>query len=75
MSTPSNTDTIQATEAIQDLARGILTTIPPNGKYTPLENITSDKYLGVTLDHHLSFNEHIDTITRTASTLLNLCSR
>ena len=40
-----------------------------------LEVITSDKYLGVTFDHHLTFNEHVDTITRKATTVLNLCRR
>jgi hypothetical protein len=35
---------------LEEQARHILTTNPPNGHYTPLEIIASDKYLGVTLD-------------------------
>ena len=41
----------------------------------PLEEITSDRYLGVILDNKLSFNEHIKEITKKATNLLNLCRR
>ena len=76
MSNPSaTTGTVKAAENIHKIACDTLVTQPPNGSYTPLEVITSDKYLGVTLDHHLTFNEHVDTITRKASTVLNLCRR
>ena len=40
-----------------------------------LEEITSDRYLGVILDNKLSFNEHIEHATKKATNLLNLCRR
>ena len=76
MSDPQSTSgSIAASDRIHNQATNILTTQAPNGKYTALETITSDKYLGVTLDHHLSFNEHIDNITKKATSVLNLCRR
>ena len=39
-----------------------------------LEEVTSDRYLGVILDK-LSFNEHIEHATKKATNLLNLCRR
>lgn len=75
MSTPSATESAYVPDTIQERAKKILTTSPPNGKYTALETIASDKYLGVILDHHLSFNDHVDYITKKATSLLNLCRR
>ena len=43
--------------------------------FTHLEDIQSDKYLGVVLDNRLSFNNHTDEITKKATNLLNLCRR
>ena len=40
-----------------------------------LEEVTSDRYLGVILDNKLNFNKHIDEITNKATKLLNLCRR
>jgi hypothetical protein len=75
MSTPSSTESAPVPDQVREAAKNILTTSPPNGKFTALGSITSDKYLGVTLDHHLSFNDHIDNIAKKATTLLNLCRR
>ena len=43
--------------------------------FTALEEITSDKYLGVIIDNKLSFNDHVNHITNKATKLLNLCRR
>ena len=76
MSDPSSTsDTTTAPDIIHQQACNILITTRPNGKYTALETIDSDKYLGVTLDHRLTFNEHIDSITKKATSVLNICRR
>ena len=51
---------------------------PTNGSlqpYTHLEDIQSDKYLGVVLDNRISFNKHTDEISKKATNLLNLCRR
>ncbi len=37
-------------------------TDPPTAAYTHLEDIQSDKYIGVVLDNRLSFNKHTDEI-------------
>ena len=39
-------------------------TDPPTAAYTHLEDIQSDKYLGVVLDNRLSFNKHTDEISK-----------
>ena len=52
-----------------------LITDPPTAAYTHLEDIQSDKYLGVVLDNRLSFNKHTDEISKKATNLLNLCRR
>jgi hypothetical protein len=56
-------------------AKEILKVNPPTQSFTPLQDITSDRYLGVILDNKLSFNEHVDAITKKATNLLNLCRR
>ena len=40
-----------------------------------LEEITSDKYLGIILDSKLNFNTYVDEIIEKATNLLNLCRR
>ena len=45
-------------------AAEILITDPPTTAFTHLEDIQSDKYLGVVLDNRLSFNNHTDEITK-----------
>lgn len=40
-----------------------------------MEEVTSDRYLGVILDNKLNFNKHIEEITNKATRLLNLCRR
>ena len=76
MSTPSTPSqgTI-VTDHVHNLAKEVLHVKPPNKNYSPLEEITSDRYLGVILDNKLNFNEHVDTITKKATNLLNLCRR
>ena len=76
MSTPNSslTGKIVTTE-VHNAAKEFLHTNPPNGKFSPLEEIESDRYLGVMLDNKLSFNSHVDTITKKATNLLNLCRR
>jgi len=46
----------------------------PSG-YSSLEEIDSDRYLGVYLDKNLNFNHHTDEISKKATKLLNLCRR
>ena len=76
MSTPSSpTPDLEVTPDLQNSAKEVLLIHPPDGNYTPLEEITSDKYLGVILDNKLSFNQHVDAITKKATNLLNLCRR
>ena len=41
----------------------------------PLEEVKEDRYLGVTLNSKLNFNQHIDGITNRAMKILNLCRR
>ena len=43
-----------------------------NSEFCDLEEITSAHYIGVTLDSKLSFNAHVDEITKKATKLLNL---
>ena len=76
MSTPSTPSpgTIVSTQVLQT-AKEVLHVKPPNRNFSPLDEITSDRYLGVILDNKLSFNPHVDTITRKATNLLNLCRR
>ena len=45
-------------------AAEILITDPPTTAFTHLEDIQSDKYLGVVLDNRLSLNNHTDEITK-----------
>jgi hypothetical protein len=63
MSTPSSpTPDLQVAPDLQNSAKEVLLIHPPDGNYTPLEEITSDKYLGVILDNKLTFNQHVDAI-------------
>ena len=41
-------------------------------EFCDLEEVTSDRYLGVILDNKLNFNKHIEEITNKATKLLNL---
>ena len=75
MSTPSSqTDYTPSSQVIHS-AKESIHTITPNENFTPLEEISQDKYLGVILDNKLSFNHHIDNIVCKATRLLNLCRR
>ena len=76
MSSPRSHSTITVPPEIQRAAAGILITDPPTAAYTHLEDIQSDKYIGVVLDNRLSFNKHTDEISKKKATnLLNLCIR
>ena len=77
MSTPNAAGaTVCADDAVFEAAQETLLVDPPcASKFSPLEEIESDRYLGVILDNKLSFNSHIDTICRKATNLLNLCRR
>ena len=75
MSSHHSHSTITVPPEIQRAATEILITDPPTTAFTHLEDIQSDKYLGVVLDNRLSFNNHTDDITKKATNLLNLCNR
>ena len=75
MSSPRSHSTITVPPEIQRAAADILITDPPTAAYTHLEDIQSDKYLGVALDNRLSFNKHTHEIAKKATNLLNLCRR
>ena len=75
MSTPKSPTNIKVLPVVDAAARATLSVQPPNGSYSPLEEIQSDRYLGVILDNKLTFNSHVDTITQKATNLLNLCRR
>ena len=76
MSTPSSKPLpINIPPEVTQAATDILRICPPTSSFTPLEEISSDRYLGVILDKDLSFNPHVDEITKKASKLLNLCRR
>ena len=60
MSSPRSHSTITVPPEIQRAAAGILITDPPTAAYTHIEDIQSDKYLGVVIDNRLSFNKHTD---------------
>lgn len=76
MSTPTlPPSTIEIEQRTIEDAKEVLKVRPPTLSFTPLEEITSDRYLGVILDNKLSFNEHVDTIVKKATNLLNLCRR
>ena len=62
MSSPRSHSTILP--EIQRAAADILITDPPTTAFTHLEDIQSDKYLGVVLDNRLSFNKHTDEIAK-----------
>ena len=70
-SPPSNIEIDKRT--ITD-AKNVMKVQPLTQSFTPLDEVTSDRYLGVILDNKLSFNEHVETITNKA-TLLKLCRR
>ena len=77
MSTPhATTTTIDAEAIVYEAATEILQVNPPSiSKFSPLDEIESDRYLGVILDNKISFNSHIDAICKKATNLLNLCRR
>ena len=75
MHTPSSPLTVQASEQTQSAAETILNAGPHSLNFTALEEIKSDKYLGIIIDNKLSFNQHTDEIVKKTSTLLNLCRR
>ena len=58
-----------------DAAAEILLTSPPTGIYQPLKLINSEKYLGITIDSKLNFNNHIENVCSSATKILNLCRR
>ena len=72
MSTPSSlpSETEVDEQTVKD-AKEILQVRPPNQSFTSLV----DWYLGVILDNKLSFNEHVDTVTKKATNLLKLCRK
>ena len=72
MSSPRSHSTITVPPEIQRAAADILITYPPTTAFTHLEDIQSDKYLGVVLDNRLSFNKHTDEIAKKTN-YLNLC--
>ena len=73
MSTPSfPTPDLEVTPDLQNSANKVFLIHLPGGNYTTLEEITSDKYLGVILDNKISFNQHVDAICKKATNLLNL---
>ena len=76
MSTPlSESSGREFSDNVFTVAKQILTVNPPNRNCSALDEITSDKYLGVILDNKLTFNEHVDAICSKATNLLNLCRR
>ena len=64
MSSPRSHSTIRVPPEIQRAAANSLITDPPTAAFTHLEDIQSDKYIGVVLDNRLSFNKHIDEIAK-----------
>ena len=75
MSTPNAPPSGQVLPEVSLAARETLFFNPPNGSFSPLAEIDSEKYLGVILDNKLTFNSHVDSITKKATNLLNLCRR
>ncbi len=73
MSTPIPQENVNVSPQVLQVARDTLSI--NSNSFTPLEEIESDRYLGVILDNKLSFNSHIDEITKKATNLLNLCRR
>ena len=61
--------------SIQKLATETLLQQNDPRNLSPLEEIESDKYLGIHLDTDLSFNTHIEQVCNKSSKLLNLCRR
>ena len=77
MSSPRSHSTITVPPEIQRAAAGILITDPPTAAYTHLEDIQSDKYLGVlflTIGFH-SINTQMKYLKQKATNLLHLCRR
>ena len=67
-STPTSPDLLALAQS--NISRSIAAS-----EFCDLEEVTSDRYLGVILDNKLNFNKHIDEITNKATKLLNLCRR
>ena len=64
--------TITVPPEIQRAAADILISVPPTAAFTHLEDIQSDKYLGVVLDNRLSFNKHTDGIAKKEASLCTI---
>ena len=75
MSTPGQANRANIPQDVIEKASQILITQPHTNSFAPLDEIISDKYLGVILDNQLSFNHHVDSIATKATNILNLCRR
>ena len=64
ISSPRSHSTIRVPPEIQSAAAEILITDPPTTAFTHLEDIQSDKYIGVVLYNILSCNKHTDEIAK-----------
>ena len=70
---PSNTRHPQQTSTAADNILNLDSSLSSNS--IVLDEVKSDKYLGVILDNKLPFNQHIDEIVNKTTKLLNLCRR
>ena len=70
---PSNTRHPPQTSTAADNILNLDSSLSSNS--IVLDEVKSDKYLGVILDNKLSFNQHIDEIVNKTTKLLNLCRR
>ena len=70
---PSNTRHPQQTSTAADNILNLDNSLSLNS--IVLDEVKSDKYIGVILDNKLSFNQHIDEIVNKTTKLLNLCRR
>ena len=70
---PSNTRYPQQTSTAAENIINLDNSLSSNS--IVLDEVKSDKYLGVILDNKLSFNQHIDEIVNKTTKLLNLCRR
>ena len=75
MSSPRSHSTITVPPEIQRAAADMLITDPPTPAFTHLEDVQSDKYIGVVLDNRLSFNKHTNEIAIKKTNLLNFYRR
>ena len=70
---PSNTRHPQQTSTAANNILDLDSSLSSNS--IVLDEVKSDKYIGVILDNKLSFNQHIDEIVNKTTKLLNLCRR